>query len=346
MLDIGKETTLPAPKCYFSSTTLPSYLDPAQQPTKKAPFNLLHSAPYYNTLTFLSPTSSTLTSTLSGLATRYAKLQLTLLDLLTGDLFNKHIKTGNVLLYSTPLHLSTSSSSATFTLIDGILTILCDKASYERAGLQGTSIPDPHARKHGQSKYKTEMNLRLPSMLAGKKGFERLVRAARDVFTGEISWLFYDKSTFGVDAEDDSLGVSSHVENVVPETMDMENVCTPHWPKDMGKKAQDDVMEVLEWLTLAAISSPRIQQADVVDEIISRYEPPEESSPQNITKTSFTGFLPTRFVADAFAKAVITSQGEWFAVLVQGFGGNGEQGKKFVVLKTEDGRASSWDVEG
>ncbi|KAI5249681.1 hypothetical protein E4T42_05195 [Aureobasidium subglaciale] len=204
----------------------------------------------------------------------------------------------------------------------------------------------PHARKHGQSKYKTEVNLRLPSMLAGKKGFERVVRAARDVFTGEISWLFYDKSTFGVDAEDDSLGVNSHVENVVPETMDMENVCTPHWPKDMGKKAQDDVMEVLEWLTLAAISSPRIQQADVVDEIISRYEPPKESSPQNITKTSFTGFLPARFVADAFAKAVITSQGEWFAVLVQGFGDNGEQGKKFVVLKTEDGRASSWDVEG
>ncbi|KAI5276128.1 hypothetical protein E4T47_00796 [Aureobasidium subglaciale] len=134
----------------------------------------------------------------------------------------------------------------------------------------------------------------------------------------------------GVDAEDGSLGVNAHFKDVVPETIDMKNVLTPHWPKDMDKKAQDDVME----------------QGDLVDEIISRYELSEESSPQDVTKTTFTGFLPAKFVADTFAKAVITSQGEWFAVLVQGFGGIGEQGKKFVVLKTEDGRALGWDLEG
>ncbi|KAI5249924.1 hypothetical protein E4T43_00384 [Aureobasidium subglaciale] len=150
----------------------------------------------------------------------------------------------------------------------------------------------------------------------------------------------------GVDAEDGSLGVNAQFKDVGPETMDMKNVLTPHWPKDMDKKAQDDVMEVLEWLTLAAVDSPRIRQGDLVDEIISRYELPEESSPQDITKTTFRGFLPANFVADTFAKAVITSQGEWFAVLVQGFGGIGEQGKKFVVLKTEDRRALSWDLEG
>ncbi|KAI4734840.1 hypothetical protein E4T50_14624 [Aureobasidium sp. EXF-12298] len=308
MLDIGKSPELPTPKCYFSTTTLASYNDSSELPTKKAPFNLLHRAPYYHTVTLVSPTSYPLN--VASNSPKYARLRLPLLDILTGDFFNQHIKTGNVLLLSSPLKLESTSSEASLTLVDGILTITCDRALYERAGLTGTAISDPHARKHGTSKFRIELNLRLPSMLAGKKGFERILRAAETVFTGEISWLFYDISAAGVAENDAMLGKEAQVMGVGTKTEDLGKVLVPNFPTQIFKSANDenDLVELLEWISLAAIGSPRIQQGDLVDEIISRYE----------------------------------SKESWFALLVHGF----EDGKTLVILKTEDNRVFSWDVEG
>lgn len=36
------------------------------------------------------------------------------------------------------------------------------------------------------------MNLRLPSMLHGKKGFERLIWACKNVLDQSLTWLFVD----------------------------------------------------------------------------------------------------------------------------------------------------------
>ncbi|KAI4813401.1 hypothetical protein E4T44_08326 [Aureobasidium sp. EXF-8845] len=357
MLDIGKSTNLPTPKCYFSTTNLASYNDSSELPTKKAPFNLLNRTPYYHTLTLVSPSSSTLNIT--SKPSRYARVRIPLLDILQADFFTKHIKTGNVLLLSSPLKLEATSSEASFTLIDGVLVITCDRALYERAGLTGTAIPDPHARKHGASKFRIELNPRLPSMLAGKKGFDRILRAAETVFVGEISWLFYDISAAGVANEDATLGKEALIKNIETKTQDMEKVLVPNFPTQISKSAygEDDLVELLEWISLAAIGSPRIQQGDLVDEIISRYEVPSISTSsitdttdqtstgtrtQDLTKTIFTGFMPSSFVSSIFGDAIMQFKESWFAVLVQGF----EDGKAFVILKTEDDRVLSWDVEG
>jgi len=37
-----------------------------------------------------------------------------------------------------------------------------------------------------------EINLRLPSMVHGKKGFERIVWAFKNVLDASVSWLFHD----------------------------------------------------------------------------------------------------------------------------------------------------------
>lgn len=282
-----------------------------------------------------------------------------LLSLLTGDFFNKHIKTGNVLLLSSPLKLEATSSEASFTLVNGVLSITCDRAVYERAGLTGIAIPDPHARKHGTSKFRIELNLRLPSMLAGKKGFERILRAAETVFVGDISWLFYDVEAAGVTNDDATLGQEVEIKEVQVKTEDLEKVLVPDFPPNISKgvDGENDLVELLEWISLAALDSPRIQQGDLVDEIISRYEVPtipskpmtdgtDESSngttTQSLTKTTITGFLPTSFLASTFREALLQSNGSWFAFLVQGF----ENGKAFVILKAEDNRALAWDTEG
>lgn len=48
-----------------------------------------------------------------------------------------------------------------------------------------------------------ELNLRLPSMLHGKKGFERIVWAFANVLTQSMAWLFHDlESNLGPDEGD------------------------------------------------------------------------------------------------------------------------------------------------
>lgn len=37
-----------------------------------------------------------------------------------------------------------------------------------------------------------ELDLRLPSMVLGKKGFERIVWAFKNVLNSAVTWLFYD----------------------------------------------------------------------------------------------------------------------------------------------------------
>lgn len=46
-----------------------------------------------------------------------------------------------------------------------------------------------------------ELNLRLPSMLHGKKGFQRIEWAFKNVLNNPVTWLFFDLGT-------ESLGVA------------------------------------------------------------------------------------------------------------------------------------------
>ena len=53
-----------------------------------------------------------------------------------------------------------------------------------------------------------EINLRLPSMLHGKKGFEKLVWAFKNVLNHTVAWLFYDLASA-------SSGISSGTINLI-----------------------------------------------------------------------------------------------------------------------------------
>ena len=56
----------------------------------------------------------------------------------------------------------------------------------------------PKLRRHADNKRSqtvVEINLRLPSMLHGKKGFERIVWAFKNVLNQSVAWLFFDLTT-------------------------------------------------------------------------------------------------------------------------------------------------------
>lgn len=64
-----------------------------------------------------------------------------------------------------------------------------DKETYERAGLVGK----PYGAKGNRGlkpRWVVEFDLRSPSMFKGKKGFDRLVYASKNVLNEPLTWLF------------------------------------------------------------------------------------------------------------------------------------------------------------
>lgn len=64
-----------------------------------------------------------------------------------------------------------------------------DKETYQRAGLVGK----PYGAKGDRGlkpRWVVEHDLRSPSMFSGKKGFDRLVYAAKNVLNEPVVWLF------------------------------------------------------------------------------------------------------------------------------------------------------------
>ncbi|KAL1634955.1 hypothetical protein SLS56_002038 [Neofusicoccum ribis] len=83
----------------------------------------------------------------------YARVIMSLGEIIDGDFFNHYIKTGNVLMLSE----GRRGIDNTFSLLEAV-----------------------------------EMELRKPSMLHGKKGFERIVWAFKNVLDQSVTWLFHD----------------------------------------------------------------------------------------------------------------------------------------------------------
>jgi ribonucleases P/MRP protein subunit RPP40 len=98
-------------------------------------------------------------------------------------------------------------------IMTGVLTLALDKESYERAGLVGK--PDGARGKRGTRPrwsepclpsqrrcvlivVVVEINLRLPSMLHGKKGFDRIVYAFKNVLTKPVTWIFTNLCSEGM----------------------------------------------------------------------------------------------------------------------------------------------------
>lgn len=253
---------------------------------------------------------------------------------------------GNILLLSEP------HNDTTFSLADGLLTISLDKATYERAGLQGKPVAD-NGRKHIKSRYEISLNLRLPSMVKGKKGFERVLWAAENVFTDAVTWLFYDLRNPMEQVLGPVEGFRPFLREVEGEVAEMEGLLVPAFPENYdgegagSKQLEIDATELLEWLGLVCLDSPRVRAGDGIDSFLSRYEvprfggPDEELKAVDVVKLRWHGFMPAVWVAKVFTAAIKATAGEkeWFAMQVCGF-----EAKNLMVL-VRGGKAMTWECE-
>lgn len=204
-----------------------------------------------------------------------------------------------------------------FYLVDGILYLQLGKETYERTGLQGKPIRDA-GRKHLRGRFLIEINLRAPSMVHGKKGFERVVWAFKEVLNHSVTWLFYDYQSQGggvshhpassptTTTEEAPIAVHHPLHFVVSPTITrFEGVKVPPLTTSAADpKDPDWALETHEWLGMVALQSPRVQASDEIDPYLCRYRVPdaEKAETYDLVSVEWKGFIPSEWVRDLFVR--------------------------------------------
>ncbi|RDK46012.1 hypothetical protein M752DRAFT_332650 [Aspergillus phoenicis ATCC 13157] len=292
-------------KCYTTIGQLPAFIDPKQPPTKRSPCSAILGHPFVHTVEVILPKDifSHVQPQLQKL--RYARVFMSLSSLLEGEFFNTYIKTGNILMISE----GHSGSDSVFTLKDGILKLELSKEIFERTGLTGKPVRSG-GRKHAKERFIVEINLRLPSMLHGKKGFERIVWAFKNVLNQSVAWLFFDLTTSsgGVSEDDPSLkGNQPQIINCQPILTEHSNILVPPLPgaeiTDESRGAaelEDHCNELSEWLAMVSLESPRVSAHDDVDPYLCRYSVPDLDNAKSTSLVSlkWQGLVPSRWIIE------------------------------------------------
>ncbi|GAA83649.1 ribonuclease P protein subunit p40 [Aspergillus luchuensis IFO 4308] len=175
----------------------------------------------------------------------------------------------------------------------GILKLELSKEIFERTGL--TVV---------------EINLRLPSMLHGKKGFERIVWAFKNVLNQSVAWLFFDLTTSsgGVSEDDPSLkGNHPQIINYKPLITEHSNILVPRLPgpeitneSREAAELEDHCNELSEWLAMVSLQSPRVSVYDDVDPYLCRYSVPDSDNakPTSLFSLKWHGLVPSRWIIE------------------------------------------------
>lgn len=227
--------------------------------------------------------------------------------------------------------------SPILSLADGILRIEVDKATFERMGLEGKAI-QTEGRKHIKARFAIELNLRLPSMLPGKNGFNRIVWAFKNVLNSSLTWLFCDLGNA------DILGgpLDPHqprIKNVEPKVVGLGDVLVPVFPEELLEEDYADAAELLEWISLALLGSPRILKDDVVEPVLSRYTVPTafgQPAAESLVRLSWEGLVPSKFAQQIFLAVLKASGSRWAAVNGASF-----SGEAYTILVTK-GHSTTW----
>lgn len=231
----------------------------------------------------------------------------------------------------------TGIDSPIISLTEGLLRIEVDKATFERMGLEGKAIPT-EGRKHVKARFAIELNLRLPSMLPGKNGFDRIVWAFKNVLNSSLTWLFCDLGTADISGGP----LDSHqptIKKVEPEITRLGNALVPVFPEEMIEEDYADAAELLEWISLALHDSPRVLKDDDVDSFLSRYSVPSsygEPNPDDLVRLRWEGLVPSPFAQKIFLAVLKASGDSWAAVSGASF-----SGEEYTILVTK-GHSTTW----
>ncbi|KAJ5374919.1 Ribonuclease P Rpp40 [Penicillium concentricum] len=333
-------------KCFTTVAQLPAFIDPKQIPGKRSPFSTIQNHAFVHSAEVILP-KELYSQIKPSLETklekpRYARVFMTPLALLEHDFFNTYIKSGNILMISE----GRSGSDNVFTLQDGVLRMELGKEIYERTGLTGKPFRSG-GRKHAKERFLVELNLRLPSMLHGKKGFERIVWAFTNVLTQSMAWLFHDlESNPGPDDVNKPINkVQPQLMTCEPQEIDHEQILIPPFYNGVLEEMSEvDLQEhcgaLSEWIAMVQMASPRVSGEDDVDPYLSRYAVPEDeiqaSEASDLMSLKWHGLISSRWIMQLFLnllQSTKVSNLSWFALSVAALGKEAVEGRDgFTVM--------------
>ncbi|ERT01425.1 hypothetical protein HMPREF1624_02671 [Sporothrix schenckii ATCC 58251] len=252
---------------------------------------------------------------------RYARVVMTLGQVLEGAFFTEYVKAGNVLMLSD----GRLGQDNVFTLKDGRLTLYLEREAYERAGLVGKT----HGAKGSRGlrpRWIVELDLNPKAMWPGKSGFDRLIYACKNVFNTARTWLFC--SMFDVpnpnplDAYAPTWvtvepAVTTHANIALPPLIRPPSLLVGGGQGNDRMETEEAVTELYEWLSLVRLGSPRVHAADSIDPYLSRYQVPGSSSDDhdvathpsdNIVTISCSGFLSPTWACQTLLDILIAFQ--------------------------------------
>ncbi|KXJ91649.1 ribonuclease P 40kDa subunit [Microdochium bolleyi] len=355
MLSFAVPSIYQSPKCFVTYGTM-SHPDPKQLPSKGKPWSAVLAQDFVHKVDLILPqdVAELVRDKLEAaalLVPTYHRVIMTLGQVLEGDFFTEYIKLGNVIMLSD----GRLDADDVFTLKDGTLSMYLAKESYERAGLVGK--PYGVKGKRGlKPRWIVEFDLRHPSMLHGKKGFERLLSACQHVLSRPVTWLFCNLSK--VPAHNPLEKHFPVKYTSTPSDAPIARTRIPMLKVPTTVLAGSDRLEfdefsvdVYEWLSLIRLESPRVAAGDNVDPYISSYVPPratEDAKPGSLCKITWQGFMPASWTQRVLAEvALAVPIQQWFALSATAFAkGTAGEASEWTILQPPGapGEYLLWDV--
>ncbi|KAL6921649.1 hypothetical protein FSHL1_005618 [Fusarium sambucinum] len=320
MFPAGAPSVYQSPKCFVTHGTM-GHVDAKQTPRKGKPWAAITSLDFIHKVDLILPAgvhdavSEQLAKTEGP--PRHSRVVMSLGDILQGDFFTEYIKKGDIAMLSE----GQSTVGTLFTLCEGVLTMYVDKETHERAGLPGKPY-GPKGGRGSKPRWTITYNLRDPSMLRGKKGFDRLIYACKNVFNQPMTWLFCDKTTQIPNPDPlqqffpttfTSTPITSQNLAVVQPSLDVD----PEILAENNREALEYfATERYEWLSLIRLTSPRVGPQDNIDPYLSRYCVPGDTAKEStVCRITWEGFLPTRWLHSLLMDVLVACpSGAWFSL--------------------------------
>ncbi|KAG9202869.1 hypothetical protein G6514_003891 [Epicoccum nigrum] len=306
MLDLHKPPAGHDTKTYFSHSCLPSYIDGAHPPGKKTPFRAFAALAHAHALDLVLPPEiwDVVRAHLAELDARvYARVYLSLSDVLADDFLDAYVRNGSASMLA-------AGRDTRVALVGGVLRLEMARGVYERAGLVGVPVEDGGV-KHQRSRWVVELDLKAASMRRGKRGFERVLWAAKNVLGESRRWLFWSANpSFGESVGDGREVLSRHAPEVValePRVEAREGVAVPRVDVRghglSGLHDQEDALALLEWLDMLNLGSPRVRAGSDIDSHLCRYDVPDFGhgvESRGLVRVRWSGLLTPDFIRELF----------------------------------------------
>ncbi|BFZ64885.1 hypothetical protein YB2330_006038 [Saitoella coloradoensis] len=258
-------------------------------------------------------------------STGYWSVEIPLARFLEGAVLDELIKNGSLLALSD----TQIDSQDTFCIADGVLRMALTKETYEKAGLEG------HVSKFGKKRrWNVTADLKASSMVAGKKGFERLRWSFTETLLSvpvRFTFALANPTPESIALLTTHLCPGTALTTVEPIIRNPpQALAVPSFTPPEGCTLGDDywkewALELHEWIALAQLGSGRLWDAGTgrIDPYYSTYAPPppNPSSPLTpLTHISYMGgLIPTTVITEIFDLLwANANDAQWWSLNVQG----------------------------